>query len=123
MLSDIFLSSDEADAILVLNLSGEAIRMTKSRGPAVLPDIYRPDAQNLFRAVERNWSTERFAPQFNLVYDYLVYHCSQIAAPETAIQIPREVFVAESSTFNTCLFGVKMQIPCEQRSAKVVSGC
>ena len=123
MFSDIFLSSDEADPILVVNLSGEAIRTTKSRGPEILPDIYRSDARNLFRAVERTWSAERFAPEFNLVYDNLVYRCSQIAALETAIQIPREVFVAESSTFNTCLFGVEMQTPCEQRSAKVVSDC
>lgn len=90
LFSDIFLSSDEADPILVLNLSGEGIRPTKSRGPMVLPDVYRSDARSLFRATEQKWSAERFAPEFNLVYDSLAYRCSQIAAPESAVQIPRE---------------------------------
>ena len=102
MFSDIFLSSDEADPILVVNLSGEAIRTTKSRGPEILPDIYRSDARNLFRAVERTWSAERFAPEFNLVYDNLVYRCSQIAAPETSAQIPRESYLTQTRR-NWCL--------------------
>ena len=58
MFSDIFLSSDEVDPILVLNLSGEVVRTTKSHWPAALPDVYRSDARNLFRAVERKWSAD-----------------------------------------------------------------
>ena len=102
MFSDIFLSSDEADPILVLNLSGEVIRTTKSRGTAVLPDIYRSDARNLFRAAERKWSAEGFAPEFNLVYDNLVYRCSQIAAPERAVRSPQECSLAQTRR-NWCL--------------------
>jgi type IV secretory pathway ATPase VirB11/archaellum biosynthesis ATPase len=102
LFSDIFLSSDEADPILVLNLSGEGIRPTKSRGPMVLPDVYRSDARSLFRATEQKWSAERFAPEFNLVYDSLAYRCSQIAAPESAVQIPRESSLSQTRR-NWCL--------------------
>ena len=102
MFSDIFLSSDEVDPILVLNLSGEVVRTTKSHWPAALPDVYRSDARNLFRAVERKWSAEQFAPEFSLVYDNLVYRCSQIAAPETAVRIPRESSLTQTRR-NWCL--------------------
>jgi hypothetical protein len=102
MFSDIFLSSDEADPILVLNMSGDGIRPTKSRGPVYLPDAFRADARNLFRATERKWGAERFAPEFNLVYDDLVYRCSQIAGPESAVQTPRESTLSQTRR-NWCL--------------------
>lgn len=102
MFSDIFLSSDEVDPILVLNLSKDGSRPTNSRGPAVLPDIYRPDARGLFRATEQKWAAERFAPEFILVYDNLTYRCSQIAAPESAVQTPRESSLSQTRR-NWCL--------------------
>ncbi|MFN7598564.1 MAG: ATPase, T2SS/T4P/T4SS family, partial [Cereibacter sp.] len=102
LFSDIFLSSDEADPILVLNLSGEGIRPSKSRGPSVLPPIYVSDARNLLKATEQKWSAERFAPEFNLVYDNLAYRCSQIASPEAAVQIPRASTLGQNRR-NWCL--------------------
>ena len=102
MFSDIFMSSEEADPILVLNLSGEGIRPTKSRGPSALPEIYVSDARRLLRATEQKWSAERFAPEFNLVYDNLSYRCALIAAPEAAVQIPRESTLAQNRR-NWCL--------------------
>lgn len=100
--SDIFLSSEESDPILVLNLSGEGIQPRNSRAPAVLPGAYRSDARNLLRATEQKWAAERFAPEFNLVYDKLAYRCSQIAAPDSAAQTPRESSLAQNRR-NWCL--------------------
>jgi twitching motility protein PilT len=102
MFSDIYMSSEEADPVLVLNLSGEGIRPTKSHGPSALPEIYVPDARRLFKATEQKWSAERFAPEFNLVYDNLSYRCALIAAPEAAVQIPRESTLAQNRR-NWCL--------------------
>ena len=102
LFSGIFLSSDEAHPSLVLNLSGDGIPPAKPRSPVVLPEIFRTDARALFRAAEQKWSAERFAPKFNLVYDTLVYRCSQIAAPRTAVQIPRESTLAQTRR-NWCL--------------------
>lgn len=100
--SDIFMSSDEADPILVLNLTGDGVRPNKSRGPMVLPDLYRADARRLFRATEEKWAAERFSPEFNLVYQNLVYRCSQIAAPVDAVQVPRESTLSQTKR-NWCL--------------------
>lgn len=100
--SDIFISSDEADPILVLNLSGDGIRASRSRGPTTLPDLYRADARRLFKAAEDKWAAERFAPEFNLVYQELVYRVSLIAAPPDAVQTPRESALSKIKR-NWCL--------------------
>lgn len=47
MFADIFLSSDEADPIHVLNLSKDGSRPMNSRGAAVLPDTYRTPGDSI----------------------------------------------------------------------------
>ncbi len=94
--SDLFMSSDEADPVLLLNASGPNIPPSRSRSPLSLPEMYRADAHRLLQETERKWASERFAPEFNLLYQGVTYRCSQIAAPESASQIPRESVLKET---------------------------